>query len=163
MLANGTKSCFPMLFDDTSWMSPEESSRNLPSLLPTRNTDPEAQLPKKAKASHSVIERRYRENLNTKITQLDQALSLIRQSHKQAEDLEADEKSIELPGKFRKADVLKEATRHIKQVELESKARIKEIEFLRLRVIALEKLVNCGDCTLLKQFSSHQIGISPDF
>lgn len=97
-----------------------------------------------AKVSHSVVERRYRENLNTKITQLDQALTLIRQ---------AGEETCEAPGKARKADVITDALRYVKQANLDGEARVKEIDFLRLRVAALEKLVHCGDCALLKQFA----------
>lgn len=100
-----------------------------------------------AKSSHSVIERRYRENLNTKITQLDHTLSDIRH----ADDQPGKPKIDDHPNKTRKADVLNEAIRYVKQAELESQTRIKEIDFLRLRVAALEKLVICRDCALLKQ------------
>lgn len=129
--------------------------------LATQKTDPEAELhnvnrePEArplAKTSHSIVERRYRENLNTKITQLDETLSGIRHPDGQPGDSKIDEH----PNKTSKAEVLTEAMRYVKQAELESEARIKEIEFLRLRVAALEKLVNCGDCNLLKQFSDGQ-------
>ena len=107
-----------------------------------------------AKVSHSVIERRYRENLNAKITQLDQALTSTRQ---------AGEGQPEAPGKARKADVINEAMRYVKQAKVEGESRTKEIEFLRLRVAALEKLVHCGDCALLKQFAGQQIHDSTKF
>ena len=107
-----------------------------------------------AKVSHSVVERKYRENLNTKITQLDQALTLIRQ---------AGDETCEVPCKARKADVINDALRYVKQANLDSEARVKEIDFLRLRVAALEKLVHCGDCALLKQFAGQQIDQSTDF
>ncbi|KAL2045474.1 hypothetical protein N7G274_001902 [Stereocaulon virgatum] len=107
-----------------------------------------------AKVSHSVIERRYRENLNAKITQLDQALTSVRQ---------AGEGQPEAPGKARKADVINEAMRYVKQAKVEGESRNKEIEFLRLRVAALEKLVHCGDCALLKQFAGQHIHDSTKF
>ena len=134
----------------------------------TQNTDPEAKLEKAnrepearplAKSSHSIIERRYRENLNMKITQLDQALSDIRRPNGQPGNPKTDEH----PNKTRKAEVLNEAMRYVKQAELDSEARIKEIDFLRLRVASLEKLVNCGDCALLKQFSDQQINHATNF
>lgn len=140
--------------------------------LPTKYPDPNAQVEEtdkvakakpSAKVSHSVIERRYRENLNAKITQLDQTLSSCRESNNKAGDFEADERSTEAPGKTRKADVLSEAMRYVKRAELDSQARNREIDFLRLRVAALEKLVNCGDCALLKQFSDVQIRLPTDF
>ena len=113
------------------------------------------------KISHSITERRYRENLNAKMIQLDQTLSLTRNHRHQAQSSEGqDEQSVEKPVKARKADIMNEAIRYVKQAEHERKARTKEIEVLRLRIAALEKLVNCGDCALLHQFAGQQM-ISP--
>jgi hypothetical protein len=53
--------------------------------------------------------------------------------------------------------------RYVKQAKAEGESRTKEIEFLRLRVAALEKLVHCGDCALLKQFAGQQIHDSTKF
>lgn len=117
--------------------------------------EPKAKTP--AKISHSITERRYRENLNAKIVQLDQTLSLTRNPKDRAQRSEGqDKQQVETPVKPRKADVLNEAMRYVKQAEHDSEARTKEIEFLRLRVAALEKLVNCGDCALLKQYAAAQ-------
>ena len=135
--------------------SPEKSSSDKAS---PENAIPESKPKPSAKASHSLIERKYRENLNSKIIQLDQTLASTRQSKL---DTDASDKSA--PGKTRKADVLNEAMRYVKQAELESLARIKEIDFLRLRVAALEKLVGCGDCSLLKQFANQKIDRSTDY
>ena len=102
-----------------------------------------------AKTSHSTIERRYRENLNTKITQLDRSLTSTRESISQLSHLDAVDHipfDAPPPGKTRKADVLNEAIRYVQQTGVESEARLKEIDFLRLRVAALEKLVGCRDC-----------------
>ena len=110
------------------------------------------------RGSHSVIERRYRENLNTKMTQLDQTLTAIHDRSRKANDLEMMPRHLETSGKTRKADVLDDAMRYVKQAELEGESKTKEIDFLRLRVEALEKLVHCGDCALLKQFAGQKIG-----
>ena len=115
--------------------------------------EPKAKAP--AKIAHSITERRYRENLNAKIVQLDQTLSLTRDPKDRAQRSEAKNKEhVETTVKPRKADVLNEAMRYVKQAEHDSEARAKEIEFLRLRVAALEKLVNCGDRALLKQYAA---------
>lgn len=113
--------------------------------------------------AHSVIERRYRDSLNSRITQLDQTLFETRQCNNKAGSPVSNEDSPDAPCKTRKADVLNEAMRYVKQAELEKESRRKEIDFLRLRVAALEKLVMCGDCALLKQFSGQQIGLSTEF
>ena len=121
------------------------------------NGEPEARL--LAKSSHSKIERKYRDNINTRITELDQTLVDTRHPKDQPGKPEADEH----PHKTSKAEVLNGAVRYIKQAELEREARIKEIDFLRLRVTALEKLVNCADCALLKQMSDQQISNATKF
>lgn len=113
--------------------------------------------------AHSVIERRYRDSLNSRITQLDQTLVSTRQCTNKDGSPASNEDSTDTPGKTRKADVLNDAMRYVKQAELEKDARGKEIEFLRLRVAALEKLVMCGDCALLKQFTDSNMGNSTDF
>jgi len=134
-----------------------------------KDTDPKPQLEavdtnSKAKpTAHSIIERRYRDSLNSRITQLDQTLASTRQANKKDGNPVTTEETAEVPGKTRKADVLNEAMRYVKQAELEKEARANEIDFLRLRVAALEKLVMCGDCALLKQFSEQNIGLSTDF
>ena len=70
---------------------------------------------------------------------------------------------VETPVKARKADILNEAMRYVTQAEHDSEAKNKEIDFLRLRLAALEKLVNCGDCALLKQFAGQQVNFLTDF
>ena len=112
-----------------------------------------------AKSSHSIIERKYRDNINTKITQLDQTLSDIRHPDQQSSKSDTNEH----PHKTSKAEVLNGAMRYIKQAELDREARVNEIDFLRLRVAGLEKLVNCVDCALLKQMADQQISNGIDF
>lgn len=110
-----------------------------------------------SKIAHSVIERRYRNNLNAKITQLDQILISTREH----ESLSSDEKPIEIASRTRKADVLADAIKYVKQTMLESKANTQEILSLKSRLAALDKLVNCGDCALLSH-ACHQSERSAD-
>ena len=79
------------------------------------------------------------------------AQSLKTESQDEQQDVET------TPVKARKADVLMEAMRYITQAERDTEAKNKEIDFLRLRLAALEKLVNCGDCALLKPFAGQQM------
>lgn len=110
------------------------------------------------KGSHSVVERRYRENLNTRMTQLDQILTAIHDRTRKSGDLDIGPRHAEMSGKPRKADVLNDAIRYVKQAEIEGATKTKEIDFLRLRIAALEKLVHCSDCALLRQLAGQQIG-----
>ncbi len=77
--------------------------------------------------------------------------------------LDSDEMPVEPTAKVRKADVLTDAIRYVKQTALESEARTQEISFLRLRVAALEKLVNCNDCSALKHYASLEVAEPLDF
>ena len=94
------------------------------------------------KNSHSIVERRYRENLNTRMIQLDLMLTAIHDRSRKAGDLDVGPRHTENPGKTRKADVLSDAIRYVKQADIEGATKTKEIDFLRLRVAALEKLVH---------------------
>ena len=110
------------------------------------------------KGSHSLVERRYRENINTRMTQLDQILTAIHDRSRKDGDLDIGPRHTELSGKPRKADVLNDAIRYVKQAEVDGATKTKEIDFLRLRIAALEKLVHCSDCALLRQLAGQQIG-----
>ena len=110
------------------------------------------------KGSHSVVERRYRENLNTRMTQLDQILTAIHDRSRKPGDLDIGPRHAEMSGKPRKADVLNDAIRYVKQAEIEGATKTKEIDFLRLRIAALEKLVHCSECALVRQLAGQQIG-----
>ena len=110
------------------------------------------------KGSHSVVERRYRENLNTRMDQLDQILTAIHDRSRKSGDLDIGPRYTGMSGKARKADVLNDAIRYVKQAEVDAVTRTKEVDFLRLRIAALEKLVHCSDCDLLKQLAGQKIG-----
>ena len=110
------------------------------------------------KGTHSVIERRYRENLNTRMAQLDQILTAIHDRSRTAGDLDIGPRHTELSGKTRKADVLNDAIRYVKQAEVDGATKIKEIDFLKQRIAALEKLVHCSDRALLQQLGGQKIG-----
>ena len=117
-----------------------------------------------AKVSHSITERRYRHKLSSTIVQLEQLLSSTRILKDRAQDPEAhDEEYPETPVKARKADVLNEAMRYIKQAEHDGEARDKEIDSLKRRLAALERIVNSADCVLLQQFADQQMHFPTNF
>lgn len=94
------------------------------------------------KAPHSIVERRYRENLNTRMTQLDLMLTAIHDRTRKAGDLDVGPRHTEMAGRTRKADVLSDAIRYVKQADIDGASKSKEIDFLKLRIAALEKLVH---------------------
>jgi len=116
----------------------------------------------RAKQAHSVVERRYRDNLNGKIMQLHRALvateSTSRLTGLPNQDFFA---SREHRGKARKSDVMTDAMNYVHQSEVEIRHMSDEIHRLNDRVRALEKLVKCEDCTLLKQMVRLQLQQQP--
>lgn len=125
----------------------------------TKSTAPsKADAKQRAKQAHSLVERKYRENLNAKITQLHSTLQNSRYGPRINEEACFPCEDPSLPAsKVRKSDVLGEAMNYINQTEVEM--RHMETEILRLseRARVLEKLVRSEDCSLLEQMASVQV------
>jgi hypothetical protein len=104
-----------------------------------------------------VVERRYRENLNTKILALQNLLASTRQSQCSSgsgSDVDAKESTA---CRRRKAEVLVDAMNYIKRAEDEKKGLQNEVEFLKLRIVSLEKLVNCEDSVVRKEIGNYSV------
>ncbi|RVD80234.1 uncharacterized protein DFL_008136 [Arthrobotrys flagrans] len=84
------------------------------------------------KAAHSTVEKRYRANLNTKITHLHE--ELVKASEEDSVSLSSELRGSKSKGTQKEKKMMKE-----------------EIDFLKMRIMTLEKLVKCEDCLLLKQ------------
>ena len=105
------------------------------------------------KASHCQVERKYRENLNTKFETLRRAIPSMQSPGDNPSMEGPDLEDLGGSSKPRKADVLSNATDYVKQMEEKNRAMVDEIDFLRLRVQAIEKLIKCEDCWLLNGVS----------
>ena len=96
--------------------------------------------------------------------QLRQILSTVDATKRVDEEGEEDasygleEKTLSSPTKTRKSDVLLHAYGYVKRAEREKKSMVDENAFLKRRLVALEKLVKCEDCSLLKQMNKLQMG-----
>ncbi|ETI21819.1 hypothetical protein G647_05888 [Cladophialophora carrionii CBS 160.54] len=127
----------------------------------TKSTAPsKADAKQRAKQAHSLVERKYRENLNAKITQLHSTLQNSHYGPRVGEDGEREDmvSNHALPAaKVRKSDVLTEAMNYVNQTEVEMRHMENEIHRLSERVRVLEKLVRCEDCSLLKQMVNLQV------
>lgn len=126
---------------------------------PNKPTAPsKADAKQRAKQAHSLVERKYRENLNAKIAQLHTTLQSSHYGPKANEDGDSDAPSAAVPAnKVRKSDVLTEAMNYVNQTEVEMRHMENEIQRLGERVRVLEKLVRCEDCSLLKQMVNLQV------
>ena len=113
------------------------------------------------RTAHSVIEHNYRQNLNVKMEQLREILSTVDTAKRVDEEEEdgsygTEDKALSTT-KTRKSDVLIHAYGYVKRSEREKKSMVDENAFLKRRLVALEKLVKCEDCSLLKQMNMLQM------
>lgn len=127
----------------------------------------------RARQAHSLVERKYRDNLNLKISQLHQTLqntkfgpkSALQSPQKETKLDYFDEETVMSPdipnersstgstptgSKVRKSDVLTEAMSYVNATEVEMSKMTEEIIRLNARVKSLQKMVRCEDCNLLK-------------
>lgn len=114
----------------------------------------------RAKQAHSLVERKYRENLNAKIGQLHTTLQSSHYGPRAGDEGDSDGAGAQsaIPAsKVRKSDVLSEAMNYVNQTEVEMRHMENEIQRLSERVRVLEKLVRCEDCSLLKQMVNMQV------
>lgn len=137
----------------------------------------------RAKQAHSLVEKKYRENLNTKLSTLYTTLQNAQYGPRRSFNNDADS-DVELPdnedgddydgadqatsskrrdlgaqppSKFRKSEVLDDAMAYVNQTEVEMRHMENELQRLNDRVRALEKLVKCEDCSLLKRLVHMQV------
>ncbi|KIW95331.1 uncharacterized protein Z519_03915 [Cladophialophora bantiana CBS 173.52] len=108
-------------------------------------SDPKADI-LKAKATHSEIERRYRDNLKDKILQLHRTLLAIganpRTFHHQGPSSSSTSTQA---GKIHKAEIFTNAINYIHQSELEIRYMTNEIEQLRSQLYQLEQVAGSRD------------------
>jgi len=117
--------------------------------------DSKTKAARRSKQAHSLVERKYRENLNSKIAQLHRELQRAHAaSEGGAKSYHDKNSSQELSNQVRKSDVLTDAISYINQAEVEMRHMADEIKYLKTRVAGLEKLVKCEDCSILKQLAS---------
>jgi len=117
-----------------------------------------------AKSSHSLVERKYRENLNSRISDLHRTLLATEGGGSDPDGTSPTGTSpTELSPKVKKGDVLSDAMKYVKQAEVQKRNMSDEIQFLRSRVRMLEKLVKCEDCSLLNQLVNLQMQAQPRY
>jgi len=154
----------PVSDDEAGANTDEEKTR---ALLKAKLTAPSKLDPKqRAKAAHSLVERKYRENLNAKIAQLHTTLQSShygpRLSNNQENDYDQGD-DVSVPSissggcKARKSEVLTEAMNYVNHTEVEMRHMENEIARLGERVRLLEKLVRYDDRDVLKGMVGLQV------
>jgi hypothetical protein len=108
---------------------------------------------------HNLIERRYRDNLNSQI----EALRLVVPSLKDAcdcayPDVEESGVATVAPAKLpSKAVIISTAVDYVKQLEQEKAKLTTATKVLQEQVAGLQKLVRCDDCAILQYLASLQL------
>lgn len=106
--------------------SPPETSNSLSKKSMTAGNKDKISKPKKNKATHNVIEKKYRTNINTKITSLRDAVPSLRMAAGDANTTINDLDGLSPAAKVNKAIVLTKATEYIKHLERKNALLVRE-------------------------------------
>ena len=107
---------------------------------------------------HNVIERRYRNHLNSQIEALRLAVPALKEEQNTQADVD-DGIPLRPPSK---ADIISTAATYIKELQDRNSDLLEYTRSLQGQVEGLQKLVKCDDCSILKYLTSLQLGGSPD-
>ncbi|CAK4034093.1 hypothetical protein DOTSEDRAFT_72656 [Lecanosticta acicola] len=122
--------------DSNSGKAPQAERPN-----PTRPTRPHRRIP------HTIIERRYRDNLNTQIETLRLSLPSLKNAYVTSPDVEDSALPPRLPSK---AMIIATAATYIKELEAERQQAVDAVSNLQQQVNDLQKLIQCNDCSILQ-------------
>jgi hypothetical protein len=109
-----------------------------------------------SKTAHSITERKYRENLNLKITQLQQTL-LVTDYFSQEDSRLSDQAPAPNVAKLRKGDILASTIDYVQQAEIDKRHMREEIKLLRTQIAAMERLNRCEDYSVMTQLRRLQL------
>jgi hypothetical protein len=124
--------------------SPPQLDLTSPKSPPRPPTRPHRRIP------HTIIERRYRDNLNTSIETLRLTIPSLKDAYNTPNsppDLEDAALPPRLPSK---AVIIGTAAVYIKELQAQQRRKDGEMEVLRNQVVELQKLVQCNDCSILQ-------------
>jgi len=136
------------MFDDETPSHPTPSRPTAPR-RPTQSSAPS----RPGRLPHSVIERRYRDNLNRQLDTLRNRLPNFKESFACSAEIE----DSGLPAKWpSKAIIIAAAIRYIEQIESERDRAKAHAKGLQDQVDGLQKLVRCDDCSIMKYLETLQ-------
>ena len=122
----------------------EKHSSHTNSSLPT---NPQRPIRPHRRIPHTIIERRYRDNLNTQIETLRLTLPSLKNAYVCSPDVEDSALPPRLPSK---AMIIATAATYIKELEQERNEAVEAVGNLQQQVVDLQKLIQCNDCSILQ-------------
>jgi len=153
-----TDSKWPIVSPSQTTASPasEHSERSLSSTTPQAAFDNPATNPtrRRGRQPHSLVERRYRENLNSQIEELQHALQKVQVNRTGDRQHSAEIISLDTTVRIRKSDILAKALNYVYQSEVDMRHMANEISRLQGQVEAnenMEALGKCKDCPWKKK------------
>jgi Helix-loop-helix DNA-binding domain len=120
--------------------------RSRTSESPKRHKKPKRPAPLDTKQAHSLVEKRYRENLTAKINELNVVLSCSADGGPSADTPSA-----------KKSEILQTAIDYVNQSQLEMRHMTNDINRLNAKVKALERQAKCEDCSIVKNFDELRV------
>lgn len=117
---------------------------------PPQASDPPAA--KRNRIPHSIVERRYRNNINAQIETLATKVPIGRQRCASNNTLDIEELAAYQARGPSKAEVLTSTIAYIEQLEEKSKSADAAMNTMRAQIAGLQKLVQCDDCAILREF-----------
>ncbi|KAM3417879.1 hypothetical protein BST61_g6099 [Cercospora zeina] len=123
---------------------PSQSQQNAPHDTPNQPSRP---IRPHRRIPHTIIERRYRDNLNTQIETLRLSLPSLKNAYVCSPDVEDSALPPRLPSK---AMIIATAATYIKELEGERQQALEAVQSLQQQVVDLQKLIQCNDCSILQ-------------
>ena len=110
--------------------------------------------PRPSRVPHSIIERRYRHNLKTKLDVLSAKLPNLENFCNSALDIEDSNRSLKTQSK---AAVIAAAVKYIDELETKAAQRKEHTSALQEQIQGLQNLVRCDDCAIMRYVQSLQL------
>jgi len=113
---------------------------------------------RRSRTAHSIIERKYRDNLSSKMTQLQQTL-VVTGSFSQEDSKSSDEAPALHVAKPRKSDILASTIDYIQHAEIDKRHMSEEIRLLRSQISAVKRVNRCEECSVVAQLRALQLQV----
>ncbi|KAK6433567.1 hypothetical protein LTR95_010257 [Oleoguttula sp. CCFEE 5521] len=109
---------------------------------------------KSSRIPHSVVERRYRNNIRSQLDALTSKVPVLKESYPCSLDIEDSSRSMKGPSK---AVVISAATRYIERLDAENMRSVEFVKSLQDQIVGLQSLVRCDERSVLKYLQGLQI------